>query len=86
MSIEIPDTLADLQRNATRALEAVGEHHRAVGLPALEWTEEQTAESVALMQAAVQAAQSLHDAITASGLAADSYTFHRALKEAARDA
>jgi hypothetical protein len=85
MSIEIPDNLADLQRNATAALEAVGEHRRQIGLPVLEWTEEQTAASVALMQAAIAAAQSLRDAINASGLETDSYKFHRALKEAARD-
>lgn len=85
--VEIPEQLADLQRRATAAFDAVAQHGRDVGRPVLEWTTEENERSAGLMTAARDAADQLRTAIDASGLEREhgSWLFNNALKAAARD-
>jgi hypothetical protein len=85
MSIDIPPALADLQRTATAAFEAISAYEDRVGKPALEWSDEERAHLGELWVVTNAAADALRDAVVASGLEADSYAFRRALHEAARD-
>ncbi|MFR9676901.1 hypothetical protein [Streptomyces sp. TR02-1] len=84
--LEIPIELAQLQARVNAAFDAVAEHHRSVGVPVLEWPEEEMVRSAELMAAATAAADELRAAVEASGLVAEhgSYEFQAALMRASR--
>jgi hypothetical protein len=85
MSIDIPADLADLQRTATAAFEAISAYEEQVAKPSLEWSDEERAHLAGLWAATNAAADALRAAIDASGLEqGDGYEFQRALKAAAR--
>jgi hypothetical protein len=85
MSIDIPPALADLQRAATAAFEAISAYEDRVGKPALEWSDEETAQLAGLWTVTNAAADALRAGIDASGLEqGDGYEFQRALKAVAR--
>jgi hypothetical protein len=85
MSIDIPAALADLQRTATAAFEAIGAYEEQVGKPSLEWSDEERARLAELWVVTNAAADALRAGIDASGLEqGDGYEFQRALKAAAR--
>ncbi|MFJ4847525.1 hypothetical protein [Streptomyces sp. NPDC088733] len=82
--ITISDALAELQRASDAAREAVGAHHRAVGTPVLEWSDEERAEGDRLQVVRKEAAAALQAAIEADGQeVGNSYDFRRALRKAA---
>jgi hypothetical protein len=83
--IIIPPALADLQRTASAAFEAIGAYEDEVGKPSLEWSDEERARLGVLWADARAAADALQRAVAATGLETDSYTFRRALHEAARE-
>jgi hypothetical protein len=85
MSIDIPPALADLQRTATAAFEAISAYEDQVGKPSLEWSDEERAHLADLWAVTNSAADALRAGIDASGLEqGDGYEFQRALKAAAR--
>ena len=83
--IEIPPHLADLQRAANEAFAAIAAYQREVGLPALEWSDEQNAHLTSLWAVTNAAADSLRAAVDEAGLEkGNGYNYQRALKAAAR--
>ncbi|MDX2849322.1 hypothetical protein PV342_12805 [Streptomyces sp. PA03-3a] len=83
--MDVPESLADLRRQYDAARKAIEAHHRATKTPALEWSEEQRAESAALQAKWVQVAAEFRAAIEESGLEADhsSYELGRDIRKAA---
>lgn len=83
--IDIPADLADLQRAASAAFEAISVYEEQVAKPALEWSDEENARLAELWVVTNAAADALRAGIDASGLeVGDGYAFQRALKKAAR--